>query len=155
MSSKDRGIVDLEAGNNGELYPMMMEPPEVRWAFIRKVYAIVFIQLFLTAIVAAIVGFVRSISRYLVSTTPGLAIYILVLISPFIIMCPLFAYRQRHPLNFILLALFINRCVGLFSRHVMCFCERESYIGGCDFNMCYCSEPNPLHILGSKERPGF
>ncbi|GMH19987.1 hypothetical protein Nepgr_021828 [Nepenthes gracilis] len=101
-----KGSGDIEAGNNGQLYPGMTESPQLRWAFIRKVYAIVSMQLFLTAAVAAVVVFVRPIPNYLVSTTPGLAIYIIVVISPFIIMCPLFAYRQRHPVNLILLALF-------------------------------------------------
>ncbi|KAH9613853.1 hypothetical protein KSS87_014756 [Heliosperma pusillum] len=104
---------DIEAGtstsrstSNGQLYPNMLENSEFRWAFIRKVYVIIGIQLFVTALVAATVVFVRPISHYLVSTPSGLGIYIVIVISPIIIMCPLYAYMKRHPINFILLALF-------------------------------------------------
>ncbi|KAL9237646.1 hypothetical protein vseg_012170 [Gypsophila vaccaria] len=98
---------DIEAGtSNGQLYPNMAENPQFRWAFIRKVYVIIAIQMILTAAVAATVVFVRPISHYLVSTRAGLAIYIVIIISPIIIMCPLYAYMKRHPVNFILLGLF-------------------------------------------------
>ncbi|XP_057538858.1 protein LIFEGUARD 4-like [Amaranthus tricolor] len=94
---------DIETG---QLYPNMMENAQFRWAFIRKVYVIIAIQMILTAIVASVVVFVRPISHYLISTPSGLAIYIVILISPIIIMCPLYAYMKRHPINFILLGLF-------------------------------------------------
>uniref|UniRef100_A0A0E0E854 BI1-like protein n=1 Tax=Oryza meridionalis TaxID=40149 RepID=A0A0E0E854_9ORYZ len=49
---------DVEAGTSGgarELYPGMTEPPEMRWALIRKIYIILSMQLLLTAAVAAVV----------------------------------------------------------------------------------------------------
>lgn len=72
---------DIETG---QLYPSMVENAQFRWAFIRKVYIIIAIQMILTAIVASVVVFVRPISHYLVSTPSGLAIYIVILISPII-----------------------------------------------------------------------
>uniref|UniRef100_A0A803M6L5 BI1-like protein n=1 Tax=Chenopodium quinoa TaxID=63459 RepID=A0A803M6L5_CHEQI len=84
---KRRG--DIEAG---QLYPNMVEDVQFRWAFIRKVYVIIAMQMILTAAVAAVVVFVPPIPRYLVSTRA--------------VMCPLYAYMKRHPINFILLGLF-------------------------------------------------
>ncbi|KMS97774.1 hypothetical protein BVRB_5g124070 [Beta vulgaris subsp. vulgaris] len=98
-----KGASDIETG---QLYPNMEENPQFRWAFIRKVYVIIAIQMVLTAAIAAVVIFVRPISHYLVSTPSGLGIYIVILISPIIIMCPLYAYAKRHPINFVLLGLF-------------------------------------------------
>ncbi|KAL8162712.1 hypothetical protein V2J09_014201 [Rumex salicifolius] len=103
---KGGGIHDIEAGGGSQLYPSMAEDPLFRWAFIRKVYAIISVQFILTAMVAAGVVYAPGLAEFFVGTTSGLVIYIIILISPFIIMCPLFAYRKHHPWNFILLALF-------------------------------------------------
>ncbi|KAL2922681.1 Protein LIFEGUARD 4 [Bienertia sinuspersici] len=100
------GVKDSGDIETGQLYPNMEENPQFRWAFIRKVYVIIAIQMLLTAAVASVVVFVRPISHYLVSTPSGFAIYIVILISPIIIMCPLYAYMKQHPVNFILLGLF-------------------------------------------------
>ncbi|XAR58574.1 hypothetical protein NMG60_11014025 [Bertholletia excelsa] len=97
---------DTEAGNAGRLYPTMAEDPRLRWAFIRKVYSIVAFQLLLTVAVAAVVVFVRPIATFFASTSAGLALWIVLLISPFITLCPLYYYHQRHPLNLILLTIF-------------------------------------------------
>ncbi|KAK1352687.1 Receptor associated protein [Heracleum sosnowskyi] len=97
---------DVESGNNRQLYPSMLESPELRWSFIRKVYSIVAIQLLLTVAVGAVVVSVDQISHFMVSTRGGLAVYIVLLITPLILMCPLYYYQQRHPLNLILLGLF-------------------------------------------------
>jgi len=70
----------MEAGISNQLYPMMQEPPQLRWAFIRKVYIILAMQLLLTVGVAATVVFVPPIPRFILHTTPGLAIYIVSLI---------------------------------------------------------------------------
>ncbi|MCI12409.1 BI1-like protein, partial [Trifolium medium] len=53
------GKGDIEAGfhQNGGLYPGMMESPELRWGFIRKVYIIVSIQLLFTAAFASLFVF--------------------------------------------------------------------------------------------------
>ncbi|KAL9410661.1 hypothetical protein AB3S75_044439 [Citrus x aurantiifolia] len=96
---------DVERGTT-ELYPGMIEPPEIRWAFIRKVYAIVAMQILLTITVASVVVFVKPIHKFLASGTPGLVLLIVVFILTLLLICPLFAYRKRHPWNFVLLVLF-------------------------------------------------
>ena len=80
MESNNKKGFDMEAGISNQLYPMMQEPPQLRWAFIRKVYMILAMQLLLTVGVAATVVFVRPIPRFIFHTTPGLAIYIVFLI---------------------------------------------------------------------------
>ncbi|XP_031407852.1 protein LIFEGUARD 2-like [Punica granatum] len=96
---------DVESGAR-PLYPMMLESPELRWGFIRKVYSIVALQLLLTIAVAAVVVTVRPIATFFVTTTAGLALYIVLIIIPFIILCPLYYYHQRHPVNYLLLGIF-------------------------------------------------
>ncbi|KAJ0092306.1 hypothetical protein Patl1_25308 [Pistacia atlantica] len=119
---------DIENGNQKHVYPGMMESPQIRWAFIRKVYAILSVQFLLTVVVAAVVVFVEPIPNFFAkSGTPGLAVYIVILILPFLrklfnfvedllVLCPLYVYHKHHPWNFILLMLFtinISFAVGL------------------------------------------
>ncbi|XP_047951944.1 protein LIFEGUARD 2-like [Salvia hispanica] len=96
---------DVESGSQ-PLYPMMLESPELRWSFIRKIYSIVSIQLLLTIAVASVVVTVHPISNFFATTTTGLVLYILLVITPFIVLCPLYSYYRSHPLNYILLAVF-------------------------------------------------
>ncbi|KAA8550827.1 hypothetical protein F0562_002511 [Nyssa sinensis] len=96
---------DVEAGSR-PLYPAMLENPALRWAFIRKIYSILSFQLLLTIAVASVVVTVPAIATFFVATPGGLAIYILLIIVPFIILIPMYYYHQRHPVNFILLGLF-------------------------------------------------
>jgi len=96
---------DLELGAR-PLYPTMMEEPEFRWAFIRKIYSILTFQLLLTIAVAAVVVTVRPISVFFSTTAAGLALYIVLIIMPFIVLCPLYYYHQSHPLNYFLLGIF-------------------------------------------------
>ncbi|GMN48852.1 hypothetical protein TIFTF001_018031 [Ficus carica] len=96
---------DIEVGATN-LYPMMLENPELRWSFIRKIYSIVCIQLLATIAVAAIVVSVHPISHFFANTGAGLGLYIVLLITPFITLCPLYYYSQRHPVNYILLGIF-------------------------------------------------
>ncbi|OVA03472.1 Bax inhibitor 1-related [Macleaya cordata] len=96
---------DIESGNR-QLYPMMLESPELRWAFIRKVYTILTLQLLLTVAVAAFVVFYHPIAEFIVSTTVGVVLYVFTVIMAFIILCPLYIYRQKHPVNLLLLFLF-------------------------------------------------
>lgn len=137
---------DLESAET-PLYPMMMESPELRWSFIRKVYSIISIQLLATIAVAATVVKVEPISVFFTTTNAGLALYILLIITPLIgkiipslslsfsnnnsnlyvcssywlvldcaVMCPLYYYHQKHPVNYLLLAIFtvsIAFAVGL------------------------------------------
>jgi protein lifeguard len=77
--------VDVEAADGAPtFYPMMLENPELRWAFIRKVYSILAIQMLLTVVVASIVVFNRSVAVFFVSTPGGVGLYIFLLILPFV-----------------------------------------------------------------------
>ncbi|XP_062144632.1 protein LIFEGUARD 4 [Alnus glutinosa] len=96
---------DVEAGAR-PLYPMMLESPELRWSFIRKIYSILTVQLLATIVVAATVVSVRPIATFFVSTGAGLALYIVLIIMPFIVLCPLYYYHQKHPVNYFLLGIF-------------------------------------------------
>ncbi|EEF37569.1 protein LIFEGUARD 4 [Ricinus communis] len=96
---------DVEAGAR-PLYPMMLESPELRWSFIRKVYSILCIQLLATIAVASVVVSVRPIATFFVTTGAGLALYIVLIIMPFIVICPLYYYHQKHPVNYLLLGVF-------------------------------------------------
>ncbi|KAM7277597.1 hypothetical protein ACFE04_004731 [Oxalis oulophora] len=102
---------DLEWGYNNnagdpQIYPMMMESPELRWGFIRKVYSILAIQLILTVAVAAVVVFYRPIPEFILHNRAGLPLYICLTILPFVFMIPLYCLATRHPWNYIFLALF-------------------------------------------------
>ncbi|XP_072992651.1 protein LIFEGUARD 2-like [Typha latifolia] len=106
---------DLESGAR-PLYPMMLESPELRWAFIRKIYSILTLQMLITVAVASVVVFVRPVALFFVSSPGGFALYIFLIILPFIVLCPLYYYYQRHPVNLLLLGIFtvsISFAVGL------------------------------------------
>lgn len=109
-------FVDLEGGSI-PLYPgISLEDNAFRWAFIRKIYTILSLQLILTIAVGSIVVFVRPVAVFFVTSSAGLALYIVLVILPFILLCPLYYYSQRHPVNLILLSLFtvaIGFAVGL------------------------------------------
>ncbi|XP_052170011.1 protein LIFEGUARD 2-like [Diospyros lotus] len=96
---------DVESGAR-PLYPTMLESPELRWSFIRKIYSILTLQLLVTVAVAAVVVSVHPIAVFFSTTGAGLALYIVLIITPFIVLCPLYYYSQRHPVNYILLGLF-------------------------------------------------
>lgn len=108
---------DVEVGGDRRLlYPTMTESPELRWAFVRKIYSILSIQMLLTIAVSAAVISVKPISEFFVSSSGGLGLYIFLIILPFLVMCPLYHYYQHHPINLILLGLFtvsISFSVGL------------------------------------------
>ncbi|GJM96899.1 hypothetical protein PR202_ga13774 [Eleusine coracana subsp. coracana] len=109
---------DLEAGLGGSpvLYPGMTESPDLRWAFVRKIYVILAIQLAMTAAVSAFVVKVPAVSAFFVSSNAGIALYIFLIILPFIVLCPLHYYHQKHPVNLLLLGLFtvaISFAVGM------------------------------------------
>ncbi|KAI3801026.1 hypothetical protein L1987_29126 [Smallanthus sonchifolius] len=99
---------DVESGTNEPLYPTMMESPDLRWSFIRKIYTIVAIQLLLTVVVSAIVVSYsyHPVVIFVTTTRGGLACYILIVLIPFITLCPLSCYYQSHPVNYVLLGIF-------------------------------------------------
>ena len=82
----ESGAVEGGGGGGGErpLYPMMLESPQLRWSFIRKVYSIITFQLLVTVAVAAVVVFVRPIAHFFVGSIPGLVLYIVLILVPFI-----------------------------------------------------------------------
>ncbi|TVU44614.1 hypothetical protein EJB05_04059 [Eragrostis curvula] len=93
--------------------PYLIQSPQMRWAFIRKVYVIVAMQLVLTVAVASTVNLVDPIRAFFQSRTKGaLVAYVLILISPIIVMIPMIFCRKKHPINLILLALF-TVCISL------------------------------------------
>ncbi|KAI3915279.1 hypothetical protein MKX01_035538 [Papaver californicum] len=119
MWSHGKTAGDIESGTTSEqplLYPMMSASPELRWAFIRKIYTIVSIQLLLTAAVSSVVVFVPAVSHFILYSHAGLSLYIAILITPLIVLCLLACFHQRHPVNFILLGIFtvaVSMSVGL------------------------------------------
>ncbi|KAJ7006180.1 protein LIFEGUARD 2 [Populus alba x Populus x berolinensis] len=105
MWAQPYGKTDLEAGAR-PLYPMMLESPQLRWAFIRKVYSILCFQLLLTIAVAAMVVSIRPIAVFFSTTGAGLALYIVLILTPFITLLPMYYYHQKHPVNYFLLGIF-------------------------------------------------
>ncbi|OVA13597.1 Bax inhibitor 1-related [Macleaya cordata] len=97
---------DIESGNQ-KLYPTMLEDPKLlRWTFIRKVYAILTMQLLLTIGVAVVVATVHPIGKFFLSTWPGFVLSIVFLVLPLLVLCPLFIYHHQHPMNILILCLF-------------------------------------------------
>ncbi|CAL5078630.1 unnamed protein product [Urochloa decumbens] len=105
------------SGAGAVVCPYMIESPELRWAFIRKVYALVAMQLLATVAVASAVYFVPDIGRFFAARTPAsLAAFVAIIVAPIILMVPMVLLRKRHPLNLILLALYtvsMSCAVGL------------------------------------------
>lgn len=108
MSSKR----DVESGER-TLYPTMLESPELRWSFIRKVYSIITFQLLLTVAVASVVVFVPPIPRFFVSTTPGLVLYIVLIFIPLISTSSLLfiLFIHYHMYNLLLTILFRSNTI--------------------------------------------
>ncbi|GAQ83562.1 transmembrane BAX inhibitor motif-containing protein [Klebsormidium nitens] len=93
---------DEEAGTS--LYPGLEgADAEMRWGFIRKVYGILTFQILLTLVTVGTVVAVPTLRDFIVNT-PGL--YLVLAISPIILIFPLACYSQSHPLNLVLLAVY-------------------------------------------------
>ncbi|XP_050365581.1 protein LIFEGUARD 4-like [Argentina anserina] len=103
---KSETDLDLEAGAARQLYPSMTENPQLRWAFIRKVYAILTVQLFITAAVAAAIDLVRPVAHFLAKTSGGLGVILTVFVLSLAVLFALFVYGKKHPVNYILMGLF-------------------------------------------------
>ena len=127
MSPK-RSKGDIETGGEGHLYPMMLESPPMRWAFIRKVYAILCMQLLLTVVVAAIVVVVDPISDFMVHNRAGLGLYLFIVVLSLIRMyhlaCLLSMFLQFYLGNVLIFIPFCERysnvCIGGFSQASSC-----------------------------------
>ena len=78
---------DIEAGYGGgsALYPNMMESPQLRWAFIRKVYTIVALQIVITIGVAAAINLIAPVRDFLLDrSTASFAAGVAIMILPFL-----------------------------------------------------------------------
>ena len=111
MWNQPYGKTDVEAGAT-PLYPMMFESPELRWSFIRKVYSIISIQLLATIAVASVVVSVRPISQFFVSSSGGLALYIVLIITPFIGMCVFVFVLKNYSFSSVLILIWWNLVNG-------------------------------------------
>ncbi|XP_019180817.1 PREDICTED: BI1-like protein [Ipomoea nil] len=100
-----KGGYDIEAGMNGELYPGMMENPQMRWAFIRKVYIIVFIQLSICTGVSVTMFFTPAVKTFM-RTTEGLIALICLVVLTFILSLVMGCVSNKHPWNYLFLFLF-------------------------------------------------
>lgn len=79
----DPGDIESGGGVDDILYPKMTEDPALRWAFIRKVYAILSVQFLFTAAVATVGVFLKPIPFFLLSHTPAAwAVFLALLLSP-------------------------------------------------------------------------
>ncbi|KAJ1275968.1 hypothetical protein BS78_05G177600 [Paspalum vaginatum] len=88
------------------------EDPRLRWRFVRKVYAILALQFALTAAVAGAACLVRAVPRFFTSGRPAvvLPVYFAILLSPLVAMIPMLKFREKHPWNLVLLAVFTLCC---------------------------------------------
>jgi len=107
---------DMEKGfgQSTALYPgIAADENKLRWGFIRKVYGILSVQFVLTTVVAGLVVLSASVNEFF-QANPASVLVLAFL--PLVLMCPLYAYQQSHPLNLILLGLFtvsISLSVGI------------------------------------------
>jgi FtsH-binding integral membrane protein len=74
---------DVEAAYPAEHDGYMIETPELRWAFIRKVYVIVSLQMLVTVAVAGAMYLTPAVRNFFLSQTlAALVAFIVILISP-------------------------------------------------------------------------
>ncbi|KAL0435693.1 UNVERIFIED_CONTAM: protein LIFEGUARD 2 [Sesamum radiatum] len=107
---------DVEA--EPPLVSVMQESPELRWAFIRKVYSILTVQLLVNYCFWSPCCGCPSHCYILCHHQDGLAVYVVIVLIPTIVLCPLYFCRNKHPLKFVLLGIF-TLCYG-FALGVVC-----------------------------------
>ncbi|KAG8373107.1 hypothetical protein BUALT_Bualt12G0136200 [Buddleja alternifolia] len=105
QTMKKNDVVDVERGTNGKLYPSMEENPQLRWAFIRKVYSILCIQLLLTFGIAITMFLVDPIHDFM-RAKYGKYVMIASIIVTIILLILMHIFSTRHPWNHLLLFLF-------------------------------------------------
>lgn len=125
MWNQPYGKSDLESGAR-PLYPMMLESPELRWSFIRKVYVIIAIQLLATIAVGAVVVTVRPISTFFATTNAGLALYIVLVFVPLISAFSFPEFGLDSRMLFVLRFSFSLTVVG-FCMWISALCPLYSY----------------------------
>ncbi|KAG4984543.1 hypothetical protein JHK87_029292 [Glycine soja] len=104
------GKHDIEAGlphaQGDALYPYMIESPQLRWGFIRKVYAIISLQLLFTAAFASFFIFftpARNFARY---NQYRIWVFFGAAIFSIILLFVLSKFYKKHPVNLFLLGLY-------------------------------------------------
>ncbi|KAK7412624.1 hypothetical protein VNO78_04131 [Psophocarpus tetragonolobus] len=106
------GEFDLESGET--LYPgLSLSENQLRWGFIRKVYAILSTQILLTTLVSLLTVFYIPVNQLLRGNS---TLLLILLFLPFLFLIPLLKFQQKHPHNYILLGLFtvsISSTVGV------------------------------------------
>ncbi|KAK2458745.1 hypothetical protein P8452_05300 [Trifolium repens] len=102
------GKGDIESGfhQHDGLYPSMIESPELRWGFIRKVYIIVAIQLLFTAAFASLFVFFPPAKNFVLYSDFRIFVLLGALIFTIIILLVLSKYYTKHPVNLFLLGLY-------------------------------------------------
>ncbi|XP_047975707.1 protein LIFEGUARD 3-like [Salvia hispanica] len=88
------------------LYSFGEEYPQLRWGYIRNVYAILAAQLIATIAVAAFVANVKSVALFFGTNWAGWLLYALIIIAVLIVMALIYVNLDKYPTNFILLAIF-------------------------------------------------
>ncbi|XP_051125964.1 BI1-like protein [Andrographis paniculata] len=102
VEMKGGGEFDIESGE--KLYPGISRGEnQLRWGFIRKVYGILAAQILMTTAVSAATVLYAPINDLLRGNS---ALLLFLVFTPFILLWPLYAYKQKHPLNLVFLGLF-------------------------------------------------
>ncbi|KAK9835412.1 hypothetical protein WJX81_007898 [Elliptochloris bilobata] len=100
---RDELAYDPEAQEEVPLVPGLSKMDNaLRWGFIKKVYGIMSAQLFLTALVAAVIMFNEPVQRFVMGS---MAFQITCAVLPLVGLIPLFIYSRKHPHNLIILGL--------------------------------------------------
>jgi hypothetical protein len=104
-SGKPSNYADLEAEPQSALMAREVAncSAEIKAGFIRKVYGILSMQLCLTVVGAATFMFVESARTFALSS---MGVFYTALFLPFGVLFALFCYKNKHPVNMYLLALF-------------------------------------------------
>lgn len=102
---------DIERGDENDMQKPLLStcPTNVRAGFLRKVYALLTMQLAMTTTTVLIMTQDRAISTAVLHT-PGLGMGASV--GALVALCPLFVLKDKHPWNFLLLLLF-NMCESI------------------------------------------
>ncbi|KAJ0581430.1 hypothetical protein HanHA300_Chr04g0140961 [Helianthus annuus] len=155
MSDETLLKTNIESGTSESLYPTMVESPDLRWSFIRKVYSIVAIQLLFTAGVGAAVVSYHPFVTFMTTTILGIACYVFIILSTCITLWPLYYYSQRHPVNYVLLGIFtlgFSFAVGMSCAFTS---VRVVLIAFILTSVVVVSESHIIHILGGKKSYEF
>ncbi|CAK8573922.1 unnamed protein product [Lathyrus sativus] len=117
------GKGDIEAGIHQDgFYPSMIESPELRWGFIRKVYTIVSIQLLFTAGFTSLFVFFPPARDFVRYNDLRIVVLIVAVIFTFIILFALSKYYDKHPVNLFLLGLY-TLCMSVTVGFVCAFAK--------------------------------